>query len=236
MNEFFLSWLLLFATNFLMAQQNFINVPSGEVTQARKFFVQEQLNFNEIIQSNTTVDYGLGHGFEIGINILGVDYVQRSNSFFLNDTNDRDPYDPLLTVNGLKQFELSKRISLSLGTQVGVNVDFDNNVRPANLSYVNIRFNDVLWEHCVFVAGPYYNSKHYGGAGNRVGGWLAAEVPLSSKWHIMGESVMGNNAISYSSFGLIFFPRPRIPLTLGVQVPNTSNNAYALVFELTITP
>ena len=70
MNEFFLSWLLLFATNFLMAQQNFINVPSGEVTQARKFFVQEQLNFNEIIQSNTTVDYGLGHGFEIGINIL----------------------------------------------------------------------------------------------------------------------------------------------------------------------
>lgn len=219
-----------------MAQQNFINVPSGEVTQPKKFFFQEQLNFNEIIQSNTTVDYGLGKGFEIGVNILGLDYVQKSNSFFLNDTNDRDPYDPLLTVNGLKQIELSEKISFSIGTQIGVNVDFDNKVRPANLSYVNIRFNHVIWENCLLVAGPYYNSKHYGGAGNRVGGWLAAEIPFTPKWRIMGESVIGDNAISYSSVGIIFLPRPHIPLTLGVQIPNTTNNAYALVFELTITP
>lgn len=236
MSRFFLLSLLLLAARILGAQQNFINVPSGEVTKEKKFFFQQQLNFNEIIQSNTTLDYGLGRGFEVGINILGLDYVQRSKSIFLNDTNDRDPYDPLVTINGLKQIELSERTSLAIGTQIGVNVDFDNKVRLANLTYVNIRFTDVIWENCVFVAGPYFNSQHYGGDGNRVGGWLAAEVPLSSKWHVMGESVVGDNAISYSSFGIIFYPKPRIPLTVGVQIPNISNNAYAWVFEFTFTP
>lgn len=219
-----------------VGQQNFINVPSGEVTKAKKFFFQQQFNFNEIIQSNTTIDYGLGNGFEIGINILGLDYVQKSNSFFLNDTNDRDPYDPLLTVNALKQLEVNEKISFSFGTQIGVNIDFDNRVNPANLTYLNVRFSDIFWKNCVLVAGPYYNSQHYGGAGNRIGGWLAVEVPLTNKWHILGESIVGDNAISYSSFGVVFFPRPRVPLTLGVQVPNTVNNAYACVVELTFTP
>lgn len=228
--------ILLFITGASLAQQNFINVPSGEVTKAGKFFFQQQFNFNEIIQSNTTIDYGLEKGFEIGINVLGLNYVEKTNSLFLNDTEDRDPYNPLLTINGLKQVELSERTSFSVGTQVGVNVDFDGKYRPANLTYVNFRFQDVVWKDCVFVVGPYYNSKHYGGRGNRVGGWLGAEIPFGSKWHVMGESVVGDNAISYSSFGVIFYPKPRIPLTLGVQIPNTSNNAYALVFELTVTP
>lgn len=232
---FFLVWLLL-AASAGVAQQNFINVPSGEATKAGKLFFQQQLNFNEIIQSNTTIDYGLGNGFEIGLNVLGLNYVEKTNSLFLNDRNDRDPYDPLLTVNALKQFELSEIVSLALGTQIGVNVDFDNRYRPANLTYLNARFQDVIWEDCLFVAGTYYNSRHYGGAGNRVGGWVAAEVPLAEKWHVMGESVIGDNAISYSSVGVIFYPRPRIPLTLGVQIPNTAHNAYALVFEFTITP
>lgn len=235
MNKSFAGWLLLVASA-AVAQQNFINVPSGEVTKAGKFFFQQQLNFNEIIQSNTTIDYGLGKDFEIGLNVLGVDYAEKSNSLFLNDRNDRDPYDPLLTVNGLKQFELSETFSLSIGTQIGVNVDFDRRYRPANLTYLNARLQDWLWENFLLVAGAYYNSKHYGGAGNRMGGWAAAELPVTEKWRVMGESVFGNNAISYTSFGIIFLPRPHIPLTLGLQIPNTPSNAYALVFELTITP
>lgn len=219
-----------------IAQQNFINVPSGEATKGGKLFFQQQLNFNEIIQSNTTIDYGLGKGFEIGVNVLGLNYVEKSNSLFLNDRDDRDPYNPLLTVNALRQFEITDMFSFSIGTQMGVNVDFDNRYRPANLSYVNATFQNLLGDQSVLVAGAYYNSRHYGGVGNRVGGWVAAEVPLAEKWHVMGESVLGNNAICYTSFGVIFFPRPRVPLTLGVQIPNTPNNAYALVFEFTITP
>lgn len=235
-NKVFISLLFVLTASTTWAQQNFINVPSGEITKTKKLFFQQQFNFNEIIQSNTTVDYGLGKGFELGLNVLGLDYAEKTHSLFLNDTNDRDPYDPLVTLNTLKQFELNENISLSIGTQIGVNVDFDNKVRPANLTYLNIRFTDVIQDNWVLVAGPYYNSKHYGGEGNRVGCWLATEVPLGTKWHVMGESVIGNNAISYSSFGVIFFPKPRIPLTLGIQIPNTTHNAYALVFELTITP
>ena len=63
-----LSYLVCFS------QQNFINVPSGDVTSCKKVFFQEQLNFNESIQSNTTIDLGIGKGFELGVNILGLDF------------------------------------------------------------------------------------------------------------------------------------------------------------------
>lgn len=228
--------MLLLLSSMAVAQQNFINVPSGEATKAKGFFFQQQFNFNEIIQSNTTIDYGLGKGFEIGINILGLDYAQKSNSIFLNDTNDRDPYDPLVTVNGLKQVELNETISLGFGTQIGVNVDFDNRVKAANLIYLNVSFQNLIWDKCVLVVGPYYNSNHYGGAGNRVGGWIAAEIPVRTKWHMLCESIVGSNAISYSSFGIVFYPKPKIPLTVGVQIPNTSTNAYAVVAEFTLIP
>jgi len=58
--------LLLLLNSFLsFSQQNFINVPSSEATKKHKLFFQQQLNFNELIQSNTTIDYGLGKDLKL---------------------------------------------------------------------------------------------------------------------------------------------------------------------------
>ena len=84
-------------------QQNFINVPSSEVTKKGQVFFQQQFNFNELVQANSTFDYGLGKGFEAGFNVLGLNYNERRQSFFNNDTNDSDPYNPLIAFNMLKQ-------------------------------------------------------------------------------------------------------------------------------------
>ena len=99
-----------------------------------------------------------------------------------------------------------------------------------------MRFEDLLVEHSAWVVGPYYNSQHYGGAGNRLGAWLGAELPLSRHLHVVAESVIGSNAISSTSLGLVVYPLKRMPLTLGVQIPNTDANAYSIVFELTLVP
>ncbi len=48
------------------AQQNLFNVPSAEITPKNALFFQQQTNFNRTIQSNTTISYGFGNGFEGG--------------------------------------------------------------------------------------------------------------------------------------------------------------------------
>jgi hypothetical protein len=218
------------------AQQNFINVPSSEATKKGKLFFQQQLNFNELLQSNTTLDLGLGKGFEAGINVLGLNYKEKTSSFFLNDTNDRDPYNPLVTVNALKQFELNEKVSFTAGGQAGINFDFDRKEEVAGLLYSNFRLQDVLVQNSCFIAGLYYNTQHYGGEGNRLGVWAGTEIPIVPNFHLMAESVIGNSAICYTSVGVVYYPLKRMPLTLGLQIPNTKRNAYALVFELTFVP
>jgi hypothetical protein len=52
----------------------------------------------------------------------------------------------------------------------------------------------------------------------------------------MAESVLGKNALAYNSLGVTYYPLKYITLTFDIQIPNTENNAYSFVFELTILP
>jgi hypothetical protein len=231
-----LLFLLLITSISVKAQQNFINVPSSEVTTKGKLFFQQQVNFNEFIISNTTLDLGLGKGYEIGFNILGLSYDRKTSHFFENDTSDVEPFNPLVMINGIKQFNINHRLSMAIGAQVGVNFDSDKNKESAGLLYGNVRYHDLFIKESVFVAGTYYNSVHFGGEGNRVGAWVVGEIPISHKLHFMAESIIGNNSLSYTSLGFVYYPIKRMPLTFGIQMPNTQKNSYSLVFELTIIP
>lgn len=213
-----------------------MNVPTSEATKPGKVFFQEQLNLNELLQSNTTLDYGLGKGFETGINVLGLNFSDKKKSFLHNDSSDTDPFNPLLLINGLKQFKLSEIFSLSSGVQGGVNITQDMPTYESYLIYFNLLIENLMVTESKITGGTYYNSLHYGGSGNRIGGWVAAEFPINNKIHMMAESILGNNALSYSSFGIIIFPKHYLPLTFGFQIPNTSRNSYAFVFELTYVP
>lgn len=224
-------------TNSASGQQNFINVPSSEVTKSKGLFFQQQLNFNQLIQSNTTLDYGLGKGFEIGVNLLGLNFSENSRAFIKNDTGNVDPYNPLLMLNGLREFQLNERYSISTGAQFGINFTNGNSEKPAHLVYTNFLIKDLFMEKCNLVFGSYYNSIHYGGkAGNRLGLWLGSEIPLSPRLHIVGESVIGDNALAFTSLGMIYFLTKKFPVTLGMQIPNVKANGYAFVLELTYVP
>ena len=228
---------LIFQNLVALSQQNFINVPSSEATKKYKLFFQQQINFNEIMQSNTTLDFGLGKGFEVGANVLGLNFSDKNKSFIKNDTNDKDPYNPLVMINGLKQFEITEKISISTGTQFGLNFRDNKRTTNAALIYSNLLFKNILIKNSSLVIGGYYNTLHYGGRyGNRIGAWIGSEIPIINKLHVVAESVLGNNAMCYTSLGLIYFPKKRIPITLGIQIPNTKTNAYSIVFELTFVP
>ncbi|MEO6304690.1 MAG: hypothetical protein ABIP51_16130, partial [Bacteroidia bacterium] len=202
-----------------------------------KLFFQQQINFNELIQSNTTLDYGLGKGFEAGINILGLNFSDKNKTFLKNDTNDRDPYNPLVMLNGLKQFKLHENTFLTVGSQLGLNFRDNKMTTTAGLVYTNISFKNILIQNSNLVIGSYYNSIHYGGrSGNRIGAWIGSEIPIYKKFHLVAESVLGHNALCYTSVGMIYYVKKNIPLTLGIQIPNAKNNAYSIVFELTIVP
>lgn len=232
-------WILItlfFSVINLFCQQNFINVPSSEVTKRHKVFIQQQLNFNELIQSNTTLDYGLGKGFEIGTNILGLNFNNKSKSFLHNDTSDIDPYNPLVCLNGIKRFNITERFALSIGAQTGLNFTDNQKPKDATLIYINASYSDLFVTESKIVGGAYYNNIHYGGTGNRFGAWCAAEFPIIKKLHVMAESIFGTNSLSFTSLGIIYYPHPQIPLTLGLQIPNTTKNSYALVFEFTVVP
>lgn len=220
----------------LYAQQNFINVPSSEVTTKQKLFFQQQININEIVQSNTTFDYGLGKGFELGLNVLGLNFSNNGNFLIKNDSSDIDPYNPLILINGLKQFELNEHHSIAVGTQFGFNYTDGRKRTEAGLMYLNYRISDLVLNKSVLVLGSYFNTLHYGGEGDRVGFWAGLEIPVNNNFHVMAESVLGKNALAYTSLGFIYYPLKYMPLTFGIQIPNTENNAYSFVFELTLLP
>ena len=70
-----------FSSGRASAQQNLFNVPSGKITNLGELFFQQQFNITRPVgSSNSTFDFGLGHNFELGFNILDVNLYERGSS------------------------------------------------------------------------------------------------------------------------------------------------------------
>ena len=117
--------MLLLLSSMAVAQQNFINVPSGEATKAKGFFFQQQFNFNEIIQSNTTIDYGIGKGFEIAQGRLGpgrvhhcmrqIGVAERALEFMIQRGMERVAFGkPLINLGGNRDIVANARIDIEM--------------------------------------------------------------------------------------------------------------------------
>jgi hypothetical protein len=218
------------------AQQSLFNVPSSEITTAGKFFVQEQINFNSIIQSNTTVDYGLKHNWEIGLNLLGIDYSELDHRFFENDLLDGDPLAPLLLLNVQKGFTVNHHWKIGLGTQQGFNLTRQQHSRYAQFSYANVVYT-THHERVHVNGGIYQGNTRYLGDGNSRGLMAGVDAALiDHKIHFMADWILGNHDLGVAVIGLVMYPHRRFPISLGLQIPNDRKSPKALVLELTWTP
>ena len=106
------------------------NVPSAEITPKNALFLHQQTNFTRTIQSNATITYGFGGGFEGGLNILSVGLLPEKGV-----QDDSNP--PLFLFNAQKGFELGEDFKLGSGTQLGQTAPNRRaDVRLANFTYL----------------------------------------------------------------------------------------------------
>lgn len=224
------------------AQQNFFNVPSTNITQKDKIFVQQQFNFSHPDdQSNTTISYGLGHRLEVGVNIFGVNFDNTFNKFDLDPNHQ--PYSPLYLINVQKSWSINTQWNLGLGTQSGLsNLQHLVAYGYANASYHNEH------THTQWVIGMYSTTNGFFGAETRsfkTNSFLkyigiqsgieqniwkekfTAQLDFISGLHAMGELVIG---------GAYYF-KPSMVISAGYQIPTfNSISIKALVFEFTYNP
>ena len=103
MKQIFITLLYFLITITVFGQQNFFNVPSSNITEKNKIFFQQQINLYETnIASNSTLCYGLGRDYEIGLNILGVTY-DKDKKYFISNSKYEQPIYPSIGVNAQKK-------------------------------------------------------------------------------------------------------------------------------------
>jgi hypothetical protein len=224
----------------LLAQQNLFNIPSGDLTPRGKFFFQHQTNFYSPTntESKNHFVYGLGSGFEAGVNVvnLKIDWRNRyRNTDFLTVNNsDRSvPLKPLIQLTGQKFFFLGDKFKSTVGTQVGFSA-----VNLGGTRLTHFTYNTWVYEpkpHAKLVVGPYLTDRGTVGGGNNVGVLVGFEYPVHKRLLIMGDFISGNNATSVSVLGFNFLATNRLQLCLGALVPNPgSGNPAGVVFELNL--
>ncbi len=112
-------WLMGSPAAEALAQQTLFNLPSAEITPAEQLFFQQQFNFNKFGRSsgvsNTTISYGLGLDFEIGMNVFALEVLPESGLA-------PHSVEPQFLFNAQKGIPLSESFKLGVGTQLGQTV------------------------------------------------------------------------------------------------------------------
>ena len=211
------------------AQQNLFNVPSAEITDAYTMFFQEQMNFASQSQCNTTIDYGLGNGFEVGVNILNLNMIPMAGS-------QDSPNTPLAMLNAQKGFRLGENFLVGVGTQIGEKTaGIIHDVRLADFTWMTFAM-ELPDKRGRLYAGPCYTNVVYGGVpAEPLGYMLGYDIPVvEGKFNLMGDYISGTGYNSVAVLGAVFRLGKCWQLSLGGQLPSPhSNNSYGGVIEFT---
>jgi hypothetical protein len=209
--------LLIFSE--LTAQQNLFNIPSGDITPNEKFFYQHQFNFYKVdeLESKSHVVYGLGRGWDMGINFVDLPLRLNDNSIIsYNSNTSRKPLYPLLMLTLQKQWKVSEHLEVNIGTQTGSNLSTTiGTKRFVFFNYAIARFTPVEKIH--FVAGPYHTNNVFVGGppDQRVGFMVGYEYRLTKKILLMGDFISGNHKKSQTVLGGGYTFGNRVQLFIG---------------------
>ncbi len=219
------------------AQQNLFNVPSGTVTRKDEVFLQQQMNIGRFGESNTTIDYGLGNDWEVGINIFKVNLYPGNLKPLPGESNE----DAIL-VNIQKGFRPFETMKFEIGSQNGLSA----NNGAQKVDFLNFTWAVSRWtpESSSFkgtlVSGLYYGNTNFLGAGNEVGWMTGIEYPIfCEELSFVADFISGTNSSSVAVIGAqwTFSEKKGWQVSLGAQLPSPgSGNDYGAVFELTKIP
>jgi len=204
------------------AQQNLFNIPSADITNPQKLFYQHQINlYNYKVESKMHFIYGLGKGWDAGLNIVGKGaYFSPAWRISYNDDPGRGALYPIVLATIQKQFVLSEHVDLNIGSQFGVNIS--NRLKNKELNHFNygigvFHFNDHRGK---IIGGVYKTNRMYVGQGNTFGFMAGYEVRVSKRWYVMGDWVSGSNDASVAVLGGTYNLTKRVQLCAGWQFPD----------------
>ncbi len=232
----------VFFTNH--AQQNLFNVPTSDITEEKKLFFQQQFNLTgDAVQFNTTFSYGLGHNWEVGVNLIGLNVNTTSIGprFLTNNNSSTLPYSPFYTFNVQKAFKLNKIFNVAIGTQTGI-------ATGGNFgSYIYSNLVSIIPKtRTKLITGLYSGSDSFLGEEDRnlllsdspVGTQVGLEQPIfGNRLSLIAENISGKHSLGETSLGGAWRFTKHWVWSAAWQFPNyRSRSAEALVIELTYVP
>jgi len=219
------------------AQQNLFNIPSGDITAKGKIFYQHQINlYQKELESKAHFVYGLGKGWDIGVNLVGKGvHFSPDWRISYNDNPSEGALYPFLMPTIQKQFNLSDNFDINLGTQVGVNLDRD--LSDKELAFFNYAMG--VWyfmdKKSRIVGGMYHTNRMFVGQGNDIGVLLGYEIKVAKRVYLMGDWLSGSNDAAVGVIGAMYNAGKRVQLCIGALVPNPDTpKPYGIVLELNL--
>lgn len=199
------------------AQQSLFNVPSVETTEKDHFFFQEQLDLFSSGVANTTLDYGLGQGWETGFTLSNVN---------LYATNQKEN-DPILLVNVQKGFYLNEHWKVGIGTQTGSTLAGENtSARLASYNYVNNAVDLENWGK--YYLGVYSANKAITGEKTMTNVLAGLEIPFTHDVHLMADYTGGKSDIGAAVVGIVWYASKAWQFSLGGQFSNADSPHHHL--------
>ncbi len=226
-----LSLLILLTTALTArAQQTIFQVPTGDIAIPGGVFIQQQIDLGDAVQSQTTIDIGLGSCWEAGLNLLDLELAQIH-------PKPEDPANPGLPpavmANLQKSFGLVKdKFLFSLGTQQGVALGDKALGRYTFVNWGLFELTNEAVEGLEVVAGAYHAHWNMAGNGDKFHGMIGAEYELLKPLHLSAEWLGGDNQVGATTLGVTIFALPKLPLAVGYRIPNTSRGPKGLTFQL----
>lgn len=223
--------------SYSVAQQNLFNIPSGDITNPRKIFYQHQLNiYSDKLESKSHLVYGLGKGWDAGINLVGKGFFFAPDWRILhNDNPAKGNLYPIVMGTIQKQFNLSDHLDVNFGTQAGFNLSNKLTNKELNYYAYGIGVYHLMNHKSRIVGGLYQTNQMFVGDGNTNGVMLGYEIKLSKRFYLMGDWVSGRNDASVAVLGGMVSVSKRVQLCGGWQIPNPRTpKPQGFVFELNI--
>jgi hypothetical protein len=222
--------LLVLPFEVTWAQRSLVDVPSSEIVEFKKLYLQEQAVFNRSgINTSTVATYGLGKNFEIGITLYELMF-QRSQGIEVDA--EKPDENPDFLVNAQKGFTATDWLTVNIGTRAGMSAaKRDQKSDFVNFDFLNNRFTIA---HHHLIAGVYYANDAYTAGGTNVGLIAGADVSLiKDKLNLIGDFFSGTT--SFSVFNAAFevsLPK-EWKITIGAQFPAPgSDNENGAVLQV----
>lgn len=213
----FLLALAISLCQFTMAQQTIVNVPSADVLDKGKIYVEFDASYKFDRSSSLgkfssfvpRIVVGVGKKIEIGLNVTGN----------FNPGSDTTTFVPTI-----KAKVLDKE---SWAIVTGANIYIPARNRAYNIgSYTYAQVSKSFKSNTRITMGGYHASKNvFAVNAQRAGGQFGVEQSINSKFSVGADWITGKHAGGYVTPVLTYKPHPKVAIYQGYSIGNTGVKA-----------